>query len=50
MLLALTEGRGHELRNGADSRSWNGSQLTASKEMGTLVLQLQGAKFCPQPE
>lgn len=50
MLLALMEGRGRELRNGAHSRSWNGSHLTASKETGTLVLQLQGTKFYPQPE
>ena len=49
MLLALMEGRGHELSNRAASGSWNGCRLTISKEMGTLVLQLQGTKFHSQP-
>lgn len=41
----LTVGGGHEPRNEAACRSWNGSQLKASKEMGTLALQLQELNF-----
>ena len=48
ILLALMEGRGHGLSNREASGSWNGCQLTTSKEIRILFLQLQENEFCPQ--
>lgn len=48
--LCIVEG-GHMSRNvGSFYDSENGPWLTASKQIETSVLQLQGAKFCPKRE